>query len=806
MQLSQHNASKIVLFIFFLVYIHQFQTIPAEAKPISWLIGLSSTQGGGGFGQDGYTVNTTSIDYINLKTGDRQQIVSFPATSFSATAYAVDYFRHIAYFQKKQNGKYIITAVDLNTDIVSDLGEIAFPFTNFGIDLKTGFLVGLVFTMPPLTPFIDPSKGGLITGSNSIQIYDPSNNKLISTKMLDKISTFNPAILRSSIEKPEIYIQGHDSNSGPVYKIATNAYDTEGQITYNIDISQISKTPTYPLSAISSYDPKSQRLVGLRAGGCGMGDPMGHFITEPDIYALTINTFNPTITNIAFGETNTFAKGEDIDNNTMYIQYHGNDSVHIAATNTATSETEDTLITTDKPLHAAVFDTPTLEYVALGDSYSAGTGADTYYLSGKFDNDQTFCHRSPNAYSMQLNIDDIFPNKKIRKWFYACHGAELINIFNQSWDGLSSTSSVAEPPQGTRIPTKFADIISLTLSGNDMQFGKIMSLLASGTSPDTPIISEEIFQKLPLSSVYSETQRQSFTLRSAIHESTPLLKDRIEQMIITLKQQSKPGARIFYLGYPPLFPETKTPLSEQTVRKCFYNLFSKEQMDFANEETNNLNNTIKSACEQTNITFVNVTDYFKGHEACSSALGSEPYLTDIDGFDTSQPMLISIFSESFHPNKAGHLQYSNALKSEILATADTQSTKYDTQKQVTQGYTKTDTTQIAKVGELNVSNYQDKNTDTRKIILRGSGFLHNSQVYIAYKTARDGKYIDILTDNSDDFGNLSSTISIPTGTLSNPIHIIAAGMHSESQANLLFASVASTTQTYPVPPMFLLLN
>lgn len=80
------------------------------------------------------------------------------------------------------------------------------------------------------------------------------------------------------------------------------------------------------------------------------------------------------------------------------------------------------------PLLTPVFDVPTVEYAALGDSFSAGTNTGGYLTSGPYANGNIFCHRSKYAYSMNLDLSELFPDKRVRKWFYACHGAETKNI------------------------------------------------------------------------------------------------------------------------------------------------------------------------------------------------------------------------------------------------------------------------------------------------------------------------------------------------------------------------------------------
>ncbi|TVR02298.1 MAG: hypothetical protein EA399_00530, partial [Desulfovibrionales bacterium] len=94
----------------------------------------------------------------------------------------------------------------------------------------------------------------------------------------------------------------------------------------------------------------------------------------------------------------------------------------------------------DSPLDNPVFYLPYIEYVALGDSFSSGTGASDYFSRGFFSNVGTDCHRSENAYAMALDISASFPGKVIRRWFYACHGAETRHLLWDHWDDVTAES------------------------------------------------------------------------------------------------------------------------------------------------------------------------------------------------------------------------------------------------------------------------------------------------------------------------------------------------------------------------------
>ena len=81
------------------------------------------------------------------------------------------------------------------------------------------------------------------------------------------------------------------------------------------------------------------------------------------------------------------------------------------------------LVGTAMPANAA-----TVNYVALGDSYSSGVGAGSYYSSSGS------CDRSPNAYPAQWAA----ANSVTSFTFAACSGATTADVINNQLSALNS--------------------------------------------------------------------------------------------------------------------------------------------------------------------------------------------------------------------------------------------------------------------------------------------------------------------------------------------------------------------------------
>src|SRR3954470_22302907 len=90
-------------------------------------------------------------------------------------------------------------------------------------------------------------------------------------------------------------------------------------------------------------------------------------------------------------------------------------------------------------------------YVALGDSYSSGTGTRDYSLSSS-------CQRGPYAYPALIKADR--PNTSLT--FVACSGAKTTDVLNNQVQSLSTSTN----------------IVTITIGGNDAGFSNVITQCA----------------------------------------------------------------------------------------------------------------------------------------------------------------------------------------------------------------------------------------------------------------------------------------------------------------------------------------
>ena len=146
---------------------------------------------------------------------------------------------------------------------------------------------------------------------------------------------------------------------------------------------------------------------------------------------------------------------------------------------------------------------PSDRYVALGDSYASGVGADSYTSeSGN-------CLRSTNAYPALYNANI----KPASYRSVACSGATTADVINSQLSALSSTTT----------------LVSVTVGGNDVGFANIMSTCV----------------------LQGETQCVA-AVQSAMNVARTSMPGRLANVYNGIKSRS-PSARVVVVGYPVFY-------------------------------------------------------------------------------------------------------------------------------------------------------------------------------------------------------------------------------------------------------------
>lgn len=196
-------------------------------------------------------------------------------------------------------------------------------------------------------------------------------------------------------------------------------------------------------------------------------------------------------------------------------------------------------------------------YVALGDSYSSGTGTRSYLDDG------TECLRSASAYPSLLAAANGYALD-----FRACSGSVVADVRANQLGALGPDT----------------DLVTLTVGGNDADFTGVITecaLPAWASDCDAAI-----------------DQAQAFV--------TSTLPARLSGLYAEIRAAA-PSAQVVVAGYPRLF------MGEDCDALTF---FSPEEQARLNTTADQLNSRTAAAASAAGFTFVNPTSAFTGHAVC----------------------------------------------------------------------------------------------------------------------------------------------------------------------------------------------
>jgi lysophospholipase L1-like esterase len=196
-------------------------------------------------------------------------------------------------------------------------------------------------------------------------------------------------------------------------------------------------------------------------------------------------------------------------------------------------------------------------YVALGDSYSSGTGAGSYGSSGS-------CKRSANSYA-QLWANANAPSSFA---FVACSGAVTSDVLNNQVAAVTLDTS----------------LVTISIGGNDAGFADVMTDCNVGSD----------------SSCVSRNQEAQNFARTT-------LPGRLDNVYNQIRSRA-PGARVIVLGYPHIY---------QLNGSCWVGL-SETKRAAINSSADVLASVTSGRAAAHGFTYIDARNTFSGHEICAS--------------------------------------------------------------------------------------------------------------------------------------------------------------------------------------------
>ncbi|WP_245617074.1 SGNH/GDSL hydrolase family protein [Knoellia subterranea] len=198
-------------------------------------------------------------------------------------------------------------------------------------------------------------------------------------------------------------------------------------------------------------------------------------------------------------------------------------------------------------------------YVALGDSYSSGTGTRDYI------NDGTQCLRSTKAYPSLIAAA-----KGYSLNFRACSGATIPDVTNTQLSALSASTTH----------------VSISIGGNDAGFADVLTECA-------------------MPGWASNCNGAINTAQSYITNTLP---GRLSTLYTSIRSKA-PNARVVVVGYPRIF------MGEDCNA---FTWFSPSEQSRLNQTADLINSKTSAAAAAKGFSFANPTSRFVGHAVCDS--------------------------------------------------------------------------------------------------------------------------------------------------------------------------------------------
>jgi lysophospholipase L1-like esterase len=215
----------------------------------------------------------------------------------------------------------------------------------------------------------------------------------------------------------------------------------------------------------------------------------------------------------------------------------------------------------------------TVNYVALGDSYSSGLGAGNYISSSGS------CDRSNNAYSVQWSIG----HSPASFVFVACAGATTADVVSSQLSALSSGTT----------------LVSITIGGNDAGFSSVMETC-----------------------VLESTSSCVSAVNAAENFVNTTLPGRLDTTLADIRNAA-PNAKVVLLGYPEFYDLSKSST-------CIG--LSTTDRTKLNQAADELDSVLSAAATRDHVSYADVKSQFSGHEICD---GSASWLHSVDIFNIS---------------------------------------------------------------------------------------------------------------------------------------------------------------------------
>jgi lysophospholipase L1-like esterase len=306
---------------------------------------------------------------------------------------------------------------------------------------------------------------------------------------------------------------------------------------------------------------------------------------------------------------------------------------------------------------AAGIDLAGRQYVALGDSYSAGFGLTPYSdqpASGCYQAEENYPHLVAAAFSLEL--DD-----------RTCSGATTLNVTTTPQETITGAGTA--PVQADALSPD-TDLVTITIGGNDLGFADVAESCIARSAAG-PLVWD-------IDGIGYTTCREAY-VRTVDGFTVDLLADRIEDVVaprldatFALVAERAPNAKVVSIGYPAIAPGADVfpdgcyssplgtgPLGLDPPFPTDTFPFTGVDTLYLHEIERKLDAAIRAAAEAHGAAYLSTMELTRAHSACAPA--GEAYIAGLtltnDATDANSTPIgdtgYGVLLGALHPNAAG---------------------------------------------------------------------------------------------------------------------------------------------------------
>ncbi len=421
-------------------------------------------------------------------------------------------------------------------------------------------------------------------------------------------------------------------------------------------------------------------------------------------------------------------------------------------------------------------------YLALGDSYSSGEGANDYEEYSNTDDNR--CHISKNSYPYSITKNLGFNEFGS----IACSGGTTYDVTSKSLDYSGQARNAKEI--GDLTPSEFTDYIAnympgyiiqaefvqahkpknvtITIGGNDISFSDILARCT-------------IF----IDNCYG-TYEQRLALINAVNEKYPDLTETYK----LLKSSSLPNTNIYVVGYPQ-FAE---------IGDCGNNVrLSSMEIEFGSNLVSYLNNMIERAALKEGVRYVDIEDALEGGRLCSGKVGPA---STFHGITPGRERWAVLSAATFHPTAKGQFQMHQKIlerTANFTQTNPLPNTSLSSMPNITDDHV---ILNVPRSGESPSKTVFSRDLEQELFIKEQDNYIQIGDVLLERNATYEAwlhsepQYLGTLT--SDNQGILSGNISIPSNIASgfHTLHIYGKNIAGENVDIQKFVYVATSADDF----------